>query len=87
MDQMMQKGPGSVAPMTVEKAWDIIPLEPDSRNPLPATVGLQLCGRVFGLGRDSIYAAAKNGEIHTMEFGRLKKVSVIWIARKLLGEV
>jgi hypothetical protein len=41
-------------------------------------------GRVaFHLSRNAAYAAAKRGEIETMEFGGKKLVATTWIRKKL----
>jgi excisionase family DNA binding protein len=40
-------------------------------------------GEVLDLGRSATYAAAKNGEIKTIRFGRLRKVPTAWLRKKL----
>jgi hypothetical protein len=40
-------------------------------------------GRALDLGRSATYAAAKNGEIKTIRFGRLQKVPTAWLRKKL----
>jgi len=39
--------------------------------------------RYFGLGRNASYAAAKRGEIPTIQIGRLLRASVVALERKL----
>ena len=39
--------------------------------------------KVLGLGRGSAYAAAKSGEIKTIQFGRLKRVPTAWLKAQL----
>jgi hypothetical protein len=48
-----------------------------------SAVSVPEAGHCFGLGRNASYKAAKDGEIPTMNFGKLKKVSVLWIKSKL----
>jgi hypothetical protein len=40
-------------------------------------------GRVLGLRRGATYAAARQGEIKTVRFGRLLKVPTAWLKAKL----
>ncbi len=40
-------------------------------------------GKILRLGRSATYAAARAGEIETVEFGRLKRVPTAWLKRKL----
>jgi len=42
-------------------------------------------GRRFGLGRNAAYEAARTGQIPTLRFGKLKRVSVKVIDRMLDG--
>lgn len=39
-------------------------------------------GQALGLGRNATYEAARRGEIKTLKFGRLLKVSVAWLLQK-----
>ena len=48
----------------------VLPLWPDT-------------GEILDLRRNATYAAAARGEIETIDFGRLKKVSTAWLRRKL----
>jgi hypothetical protein len=41
-------------------------------------------GRALGLSRNGAYNAAKRGEIHTIEFGRCKRVPTAWLRKKLM---
>lgn len=43
-------------------------------------------GRALGLSRNAAYDAAKRGEIHTLEFGRRKRVPTAWLRKKLMIE-
>tara|TARA_B100000029_G_C17204252_1_gene825603 strand:- start:310 stop:543 length:234 start_codon:yes stop_codon:yes gene_type:complete len=47
------------------------------------TCDVPQAGAVFGLGRNASYEAARTGEIETIQFGRLKRVPISWIAKKL----
>ncbi len=40
-------------------------------------------GEILDLGRWASYEASKRGEIEVIEIGRLKKVSIAWLAVKL----
>lgn len=40
-------------------------------------------GALMKLGRYASYEAAKRGDIETIEIGRLKKVSIAWLAAKV----
>lgn len=40
------------------------------------TVSVPEAGRLLGIGKDASYAAAKNGQIPTLRFGRSLRVSV-----------
>ncbi len=51
-----------------------------------ATISVPAAGRVLGLGRDSSYAAARTGELPVLEMGRLLRVPVVALARKIVGE-
>lgn len=46
-------------------------------------VSVPTAGLFFGLGRNSSYDAARRGEIETIEFGKRKMVSTVWIRKKL----
>ncbi len=50
------------------------------------TVTVPEAGRALGLTRHGSYEAAKRGEIPTIRFGRLMKVSKQWLDRVLKGE-
>jgi hypothetical protein len=50
------------------------------------TVTVPQAGRALGLTRHGAYEAAKRGEIPTMRFGRLLKVSKAWLASVLNQE-
>jgi len=39
--------------------------------------------RYFGLGRNAIYEAARRGDLPTIKIGRLLRVSVVALERKL----
>ena len=50
----------------------------------PKTISVPEAGRVYlGLGRDSSYQAAKRGDIPVIKVGRLLRVPVIAMERKL----
>jgi hypothetical protein len=40
-------------------------------------------GKALGLRRGATYAAARNGDIKVLPFGRLKKVPTSWLKAKL----
>jgi excisionase family DNA binding protein len=40
---------------------------------LPATVSIEEAGRVLGYGRDTAYAAARNGKLPTILIGKRKR--------------
>jgi hypothetical protein len=50
-------------------------------------VPVPTAGKFFGLGRNASYDAARRGEIETIDFGKRKMVSTMWIRRKLGLEV
>lgn len=53
-------------------------------EPKPKTMSVPEAGRVFyGIGRDASYAAAKTGAIPVIQIGRLLRVPVIAMERKL----
>lgn len=48
------------------------------------TMSVPEAGRVFfGIGRNASYEAARRGDIPTIKIGRLKRVSVAAMSRKL----
>lgn len=50
----------------------------------PKTMSVPEAGRVYlGIGRDASYEAAKRGEIPVMQIGRLKRVPIAAMERKL----
>jgi hypothetical protein len=50
----------------------------------PKTMTVPDAGRqYFGLGRNASYAAAKRNEIPTLKFGRLLRVPIMALERKL----
>jgi len=52
------------------------------------TMSVPEAGKAFGLGRNASYEAAKRGEIQTLRFGRLLRVSKAWLRSVLnRGEV
>jgi hypothetical protein len=58
----------------------------DLRKMLDENVTLPLwpeTGRLLHLSRGKTYDAAEKGEIQTVDFGRLKRVSTAWLRRKL----
>jgi hypothetical protein len=48
-----------------------------------AVLPLERAGRILGLKRGAIYAAARSGDIKTIRFGRLLKVPTAWLKAKL----
>jgi hypothetical protein len=40
-------------------------------------------GQALGLKRNQVYACAINGDIATIQFGRLKRVPSAWLRQKL----
>jgi hypothetical protein len=50
------------------------------------TVSVPTAGRALGLGRNAAYEAARRGEIKTLRFGRLLRVSKAWLSRVLNQE-
>ena len=59
-------------------------------KPKPKTMSVPEAGWVYyGIGRDASYAAAKTGVIPVIQIGRLLRVPVIAMERKLdrVGEV
>jgi hypothetical protein len=48
----------------------VLPLWPDT-------------GEILNLRRNATYAAAQRGDIQTIGFGRLKRVSTAWLRKKL----
>ena len=53
-------------------------------NNTPKTISVPQAGRDYlGIGRDASYEAAKRGEIPFIQVGRLKRVPVIAMERKL----
>ncbi len=50
------------------------------------TLTVPEAGKLLGLTRHGSYEAAKRGEIPTLRFGRLLKVSKQWLERKLKGD-
>jgi hypothetical protein len=53
-------------------------------DPLPKTLTVPEAGRVyFGLSRNSSYEAARRGDIPTIRIGRLLRVPVVALERKL----
>jgi hypothetical protein len=50
----------------------------------PKTISVPEAGRIYyGIGRNASYEAAKRGEIPTIRMGRLKRVPVAAMERKL----
>ena len=50
----------------------------------PKTISVPEAGRIyFGIGRNASYEAAKRGEIPIVSIGRLKRVPVVAMERKL----
>jgi len=63
----------------------------ESTSPPPGrdmcqTLTVPQAGKVLGLGRNASYEAARRGEIQTLRFGRLLRVSKAWLERALKGE-
>ncbi len=59
-------------------------------EPQPKTISVPQAGRVYlGIGRDASYEAARRGDIPVIKIGRLLRVPVIAMERKLdrVGEV
>ena len=53
----------------------------------PWTMSVPEAGKkYYGLSRNGSYAAAKRGEIPTVDVGRLKRVPVVVMEKKLTGE-
>ena len=56
------------------------------KDEMPLTLSVPEAGkRYYGLSRNGSYAAAKRGDIPTIDVGRLKRVPVIRMERKLEG--
>jgi hypothetical protein len=47
------------------------------------TISVPEAGALFGMCRNTAYAAAKRGDIETLDFGRLKRVPTAWLREKL----
>jgi hypothetical protein len=59
------------------------PTTPQKQQP-PRSISVPEAGRVyFGLGRNASYKAAKNGDIPTIRVGRLLRVPIAAMERKL----
>jgi excisionase family DNA binding protein len=56
--------------LDARQAWERLLLE----NPECGTVQVERAGKLLGLSRVSAYAAAKNGSLPTIKFGRSIKV-------------
>lgn len=55
-------------------------------DPRPKTLTVPEAGRVyFDLGRNASYEAARRGDIPTIKIGRLLRVPVVALERKLEG--
>ena len=53
-------------------------------EPQPKTISVPEAGRIFyGIGRDASYQAAARGDIPVIQVGRLKRVPVAAMERKL----
>ena len=55
---------------------------PDDKKPLTMTVP-EAGEKYYGLGRDASYAAAQRGDIPTIRVGRLLRVPIAAMDRKL----
>jgi excisionase family DNA binding protein len=49
----------------------------------PKTVSVPEAGKWLGIGRNAAYEAARRGEIPTIKIGRLLRVPVVALERKL----
>jgi len=49
----------------------------------PRTVSVPEAGKWLGIGRNAAYEAARRGEIPTIKIGRLLRVPVVALERKL----
>ena len=56
-------------------------MEPDKR-----TVSVPEAAKALGIGRGAAYEAARRGEIATLRFGKLLRVPLAWLERKLSGD-
>jgi excisionase family DNA binding protein len=52
-------------------------------NESPRTLSVPEAGRWLGIGRNASYEAARRGEIPTIRIGRLLRVPVVALERKL----
>ncbi len=53
-------------------------------KPQPKTISVPQAGRIYlGIGRDASYEAARRGDIPVIQIGRLLRVPVIAMERKL----
>ena len=52
----------------------------------PRTVSVPEAGAALGIERKAAYRAAERGEIYNVKVGRLRRVPVAWLERKLSGE-
>jgi excisionase family DNA binding protein len=52
-------------------------------EPQPRTLSVPEAGRWLGIGRNAAYEAARRGDIPTIRIGRLLRVPVVALERKL----
>jgi excisionase family DNA binding protein len=50
------------------------------------TVSVPEAAKALGIGRGAAYEAARRGEIATIRLGKLLRVPLAWLERKLAGE-
>jgi hypothetical protein len=82
--------PQQVPTPTTEAAFTRTPFNYILTNPeaLPKTMAVPEAGRLyFNLGRNASYAAAARGDIPTIRIGRLLRVPVVAMERKLEASV
>src|ERR1051325_7150013 len=72
---------GRIRPQIEPRRW---PMKPDFEQTAPKTMTVPNAGRIyFGLGRNASYDAAKRGDIPTIKIGRLLRVPVAAMERRL----
>lgn len=72
-----------MSPKSTQKKRKIVQPAASSNEP-PKTLSVPEAGRrYFGKGRNASYAASRNGQIPTIEIGRLRRVPVVAMERIL----
>jgi hypothetical protein len=68
-----------------ERSKELDTLETVARGRV--AIGVPEAGKLFGLGRDASYKAAKCGELPTIRFGRREMVLVALLRRLIVGDL